>query len=423
MSGTPYFDPFANLELIANACLDAPDGPHRPLGSESAPASGASSIDTADPGPSVEPTYHQPSSDHGPEGGLGRDADDDKFSTRRRHLLVTYAQCPHDNVPRIVERLSEFFPSLVVGRERHQDGADHVHVYARRAVQDTLRGSRLFDITFGGRVWHPNVLPIDSVSDTIRYVAKCGSWTVHGDDGTLHQEVENVLHERARKRTKSDQLADELLSTRPSDRALLFADPKYRGLLVNRDPQRILANVALVDSARRMGAFRPGTIDLVLPGGLVHRHDPAVQARGGPGGLAAFLYGRPGTGKTECAKSIGAWAITGFRNWADYAGPYNAIAYHDLEPEQLNSDDLRIMLGLLDGLATANTKYGQHFIRNRPLFIFTTNVNPEAYLLKASTKPMWNAFFTRVARYHVLSGPDRDEPWRGATTVLDREPL
>lgn len=73
-----------------------------------------------------------------------------------RYVLVTYAQCGDLDPWRVVERFSSLGAECIVGREHHEDGGLHLHVFADFGRKFRSRKADVLDVD--GR--HPNLAPV-----------------------------------------------------------------------------------------------------------------------------------------------------------------------------------------------------------------------------------------------------------------------
>lgn len=71
-----------------------------------------------------------------------------------RYKLVTYPQCGDLDVNDVVDKFRELGAECIVGRELHQDGGTHLHVFADWGRKFRSRNARLLDVH--GR--HPNIV-------------------------------------------------------------------------------------------------------------------------------------------------------------------------------------------------------------------------------------------------------------------------
>lgn len=72
-----------------------------------------------------------------------------------RYVLLTYAQCGELSGWDVMERISSLGGECIIGREHHQDGGLHLHVFCDFGQKLRSRRSDLFDV--GG--YHPNIAP------------------------------------------------------------------------------------------------------------------------------------------------------------------------------------------------------------------------------------------------------------------------
>jgi len=72
-----------------------------------------------------------------------------------RYVLLTYSQCGELSPDRVVDCLSGLAGKCIVGREHHQDGGLHLHVFCDFGRKFRCRRADVFDVD--GK--HPNVVP------------------------------------------------------------------------------------------------------------------------------------------------------------------------------------------------------------------------------------------------------------------------
>jgi len=78
------------------------------------------------------------------------------FAFHSRYALLTYAQCGHDLDPfRIVELFAVLSAECIIGREVHEDGGIHLHVFVDFGRKRRFRDARKFDVDD----YHPNIVP------------------------------------------------------------------------------------------------------------------------------------------------------------------------------------------------------------------------------------------------------------------------
>lgn len=72
-----------------------------------------------------------------------------------RYVLLTYAQCGDLDPFEVCNHLASLNAECIIGRESHEDGGTHLHVFADFGTKFRSRNVRIFDV--GG--YHPNVSP------------------------------------------------------------------------------------------------------------------------------------------------------------------------------------------------------------------------------------------------------------------------
>jgi len=65
------------------------------------------------------------------------------------------------DVLRAIEDIAERYPfeitNFIVAEERHKDQGKHFHVYLKLADKLRTRNTRLLDIKFNEKIFHPNI--------------------------------------------------------------------------------------------------------------------------------------------------------------------------------------------------------------------------------------------------------------------------
>lgn len=72
-----------------------------------------------------------------------------------RYVLLTYAQCGDLDPFEVSNHLTSLNAECIIGRELHEDGGTHLHVFADFGKKFRSRNARIFDVL--GH--HPNVSP------------------------------------------------------------------------------------------------------------------------------------------------------------------------------------------------------------------------------------------------------------------------
>ncbi|UJO02123.1 Rep [Molossus molossus associated gemykibivirus 4] len=76
------------------------------------------------------------------------------FRFRRRHALLTYAQCGQLDPWEVSNMLSDLGAECIIGREEHEDGGIHLHAFVDFGRQYSTVNPRQFDVAG----CHPNIL-------------------------------------------------------------------------------------------------------------------------------------------------------------------------------------------------------------------------------------------------------------------------
>lgn len=99
------------------------------------------------------------------------------FKFDSQSAFLTYAQCDA-SIQEIYDFLNGIKPLdwARVCRERHEDGNYHLHAVCKWTGRIQSRNERLFD--WNGK--HPNIQPVRSVKNALKYVAKDGEFSDFG---------------------------------------------------------------------------------------------------------------------------------------------------------------------------------------------------------------------------------------------------
>lgn len=113
------------------------------------------------------------------------------FRLQAKSFLLTYPKCPLtcEQIKDGLLALNLDYEAIRIGREHHEDGSLHLHVYIRLGSRLTTRNNRVFDI--GG--YHCNISAgIRNHKQAWDYVGKEGYETlVYPDGATAEVEKEN----------------------------------------------------------------------------------------------------------------------------------------------------------------------------------------------------------------------------------------
>lgn len=83
------------------------------------------------------------------------------FEFNAKYVLVTYAQCGDLDPWRVMERFSSLGAECIIGREHHEDGGLHLHVFADFGRKFRSRKTDILDVD--GR--HPNIVPSEGTPE------------------------------------------------------------------------------------------------------------------------------------------------------------------------------------------------------------------------------------------------------------------
>lgn len=103
------------------------------------------------------------------------------YRLQARNVFLTYPRCLLGKqyvLDKVKEITAVFNPIFVrVGHEFHEDGGDHLHVFAQFSTKLTTRNNRFFDIDG----YHPNVQAARQPADCMDYCGKDGDFIDWGE--------------------------------------------------------------------------------------------------------------------------------------------------------------------------------------------------------------------------------------------------
>ncbi|QIR82259.1 replication associated protein [Chicken genomovirus mg2_274u] len=222
------------------------------------------------------------------------------FRFQARYGLFTYSQCGRLRPQQVSEHFTSLGADHIIGRETHQDGGTHLHVFADFRRKYRTRDNRKFDV----EGFHPNIVP------SLRNPA--GGWDYATKDGDICAgELSRPDDERGSRSRAADAGWDALRAAETRDDFFriasehlfshlvksfnsfsAYADWKFR---VDRTPYIHDPNV---------------TFDL----GQLHQLREWIRGNLPPGnkrGISLLLWGRSRTGKTWLARSFGSHCYFG----------------------------------------------------------------------------------------------------------------
>lgn len=103
------------------------------------------------------------------------------YRLQAKHVFLTYPRCLLGKqyvLDKIKELTAAFNPIFIrVGHEFHEDGGDHLHVFAQFSTKLSTRNNRYFDIDG----YHPNVQAARQPADCMEYCGKDGDFIDWGE--------------------------------------------------------------------------------------------------------------------------------------------------------------------------------------------------------------------------------------------------
>lgn len=77
------------------------------------------------------------------------------FNFNARYALLTYAQCDGLGEWEVLDHISSLQGECIIGRELHEDGGTHLHVFVDFGRKHHIRRHDAFDV----QGYHPNIVP------------------------------------------------------------------------------------------------------------------------------------------------------------------------------------------------------------------------------------------------------------------------
>lgn len=112
------------------------------------------------------------------------------FRIQAKNFSLTYPKCPLEPEDIKKKLLQDFSPSyILIGREKHQDGDWHLHIWLSFREKKNVKSDRFFDI-FG---YHPNTQATKSMKDWDTYCKKGGIWIEHGTSPIKSKKKEDLI--------------------------------------------------------------------------------------------------------------------------------------------------------------------------------------------------------------------------------------
>ena len=95
-----------------------------------------------------------------------------------KKLLLTYSQCPisiescFTALKQILKERGRKITDYALSTEKHQDGSSHIHAYIELSKRIDTKDMRVFDISWEGKVYHPNILKSKYKTACVEYILK-----------------------------------------------------------------------------------------------------------------------------------------------------------------------------------------------------------------------------------------------------------
>jgi len=95
-----------------------------------------------------------------------------------KKLLLTYSQCPMSiescfiALKQILKEQGRKITDYALSTEKHQDGFSHIHAYIELDKRIDTKNMRVFDISWEGKLYHPNILKSKYKTACVEYILK-----------------------------------------------------------------------------------------------------------------------------------------------------------------------------------------------------------------------------------------------------------
>jgi len=328
-----------------------------------------------------------------PEGNAGG------YRVQGKHFILTYPQTDHgEGRQAVLSLLRRLGPKrYLVGRENHQDGSPHIHVYVEFHQKLNIRDQRFFDIECGCK--HPNIQSCRSFRASIQYVSKDGQFDHLGFSEQELQDIRKPRRSRNRPASNRTAIGCRLLSGERIE-------------TVARDFPEILVGSSILQfqlNADMVRAFQPELVNRVLTQisifNYIYTFDPTKPVRGEGGNHHLWLYGQPGCGKSTIFTSVmDQWRIYFVSDGANWAGfdsdLYDCIVFDECTPETLKKTTFSVLNTIMDGRpCNLNSKGGsggaghQKFNKKMPIIFIS---NWDVMQMEFPNNPSFGAFMSRL---------------------------
>lgn len=319
-----------------------------------------------------------------------------KFRFNAQNVFLTYSQVPVTwDTDYVIQKLTAIKPmhQYVVGREKHEDGNPHYHVYIKYATKVNTVNERYFDID----EIHPNIQVCKSPIAVVKYVTKGGDYKTNMSEEEFAKYVgekkvtkDDVYREAQELETREEAL-NHIRQNLPRDAWIYDSQIESKARKLFPEPKR----------------YVPKYTEFVVPAEvdewLKSEFYPSKDRR-----RALILVSPPYYGKTHWARSLGHHMY--FRsmfNWEEWDPTAKYIVMDDFDYEYLLKQQVHILKPLLaaDGQMTVTDKYVKKMTidQDKPVIVL---MNVEDYNLHFSRLPEAIRARIRVVHLHKSLVPE-----------------
>lgn len=347
-----------------------------------------------------------------PAGSHSLSRDEGKFEFHAKQLFLTYANVLDPDVSKedLLDFLRDRLPDadlIYIGRELHESGVPHYHVYLHFSRKLHTRDCHLLDMPSSTGDLHPNWSSVRSSAAVRKYCLKAGDYLVWPPD-----DVPGTAP------TSSKQCAKRAIEL--AEEGKIDAAIKH---VRENDSGRWLVHALQMEQNLRRVTPSINYPDFDYPADFVNVPDEIRQWHEADYSfISLVLWGDSGYGKTALAKSLLGAGYVFVRHMDalkryDLSSPFiSGLIFDDMSFRHWPCDQVKHLVDLSDE-SHINVKHGMVVLPKRLPRIFTTN-RADLFAAADAGEADAAAIARRVKYVHIglslIPGeefPDAQDPW------------